>query len=250
MSHTRYDILEINQALINAGLDANEARAYRALLTLGQTGASALVRETGMHGQMVYRALERLIEKGYVTRASINNRWRFSARSPMRILEDFDSRREQLSSTLHLLEDTHAAPLLDQVEVVQGKEQFIRREVELLKSIPAKGTVQVISGVGDKYEAFMGSHLMRYDTLRRKRAIKLQIIGCEETRRTFTLSDRYGVNYRLLPHAFYGNLNLGIYGNVFGIYIFTEPVTSILVHNKTIAENFRQFFDALWKMGR
>ena len=61
------------------GLSDKEARVYLALLPRQDTGTSNLIRATGLHGQFVYAALDRLEELGLAKHVIQNGRKKFSA---------------------------------------------------------------------------------------------------------------------------------------------------------------------------
>lgn len=241
---------EVAQALAGIGLDTNESAVYRALLALGQVGAAAIARETGLHGQIVYRTLERLEQSGLVNRTLINNRSRFRAHSPKRLLTQIDERRARLEDAVRILEAGNTPPLQDEIQVFQGKSEFVAKEFELISTMPKNSTLYVITGVVNKWEETLGDRLIEYDYIKSKRNIEMKLICPEEQGKIYATTDRPLISYRTLPQQFHGDINIGIYGDIFGMYMFTEPVSSVVIHNKAIAQSYKNFFDALWKMGK
>lgn len=246
MTHAR----DIETVLRSVGLERNEVAVYSALLKLGQTGAAAIGREAGLHGQIVYRALDRLEELDLINRTDVNGRYRFFAHAPSRLVAQHEAHGEALRSIVKELEHIHTPPLADSICVYQGKERFIEKEFELIKNMPVGSTLYVITGTADQYEQVLGTHLIEYDHLKVKRNIQMRLICPEPQQRVYATSDRPLIAYRTLPEQFAGDINIGIYGDTFGMYMFTEPVSSIIIHNKSVAQSYTNFFEALWKMGR
>jgi sugar-specific transcriptional regulator TrmB len=246
MTHTR----DINTALEIAGLEQNEAAVYRALLKLGQTGAAAIGREAGLHGQIVYRALDRLEELDLINRTSVNGRYRFTAYAPSRIVAQYEARGAALREMVEELEHVHTPPLADSIQVYQGRDQFVAQEFELIRGMSKDSMLYVITGTADQYEKVLGNRLIEYDHIKTKRNITMRLICPEEQRRVYATTDRPLIEYRTLPQQFTGDINIGIYSDTLGMYMFTEPVSSIIIHNASVAQSYKNFFEALWKMGK
>src|ERR1700690_3301807 len=80
------DERELVKKLVDSGLSEKESRVYFALLPYRDIGSSKIIRATGLHGQFVYDALERLEKLGLAKHVIQNGRKKFSANSPRRIL--------------------------------------------------------------------------------------------------------------------------------------------------------------------
>ena len=125
----------LQEILESVGLHTNESLVYLTLLKLGQVGAGAIINESNLHGQMVYRALDRLIDKNYVEKTLINGRSRFTALSPKRILEDTETKTNKLAGAIELLEQQNVPAVKDQIQVFQGKDQFVNHELDNIRKI-------------------------------------------------------------------------------------------------------------------
>ena len=75
----------INDALKNLGLNDKEARAYAALLELGQTTAYAVAERSGLKRPTVYVVLDELRQKGLVLKIPHVKKQLWSAKSPHQI---------------------------------------------------------------------------------------------------------------------------------------------------------------------
>ncbi len=60
----------------------------------------------------------------------------------------------------------------------------------------------------------------------------------------------YGEEIRYLPKEFISPLAIEVYGNTVGLIDWTEPITTIIIEKKEIADGFIKYFDALWKIAR
>ena len=244
---------ELLQGLENAGLKPKEARVYLSLLRSGQTGASQISRDTGLHGQFVYDALGSLEEKGLAQYAIVRGRRKYSARNPRHMSQQLEERKRELDGLIKTLETRVLIDPAHQFEVFQGQSSFIANEMALLKAMPAEGTVLVIGGENDRYAEKCGSAMEELDYIRKRKNIRLRYIGAESQRAELEKRSESSLfSYRILPGNFEGSSNWGAYVElgIFGLYVFSDPVTSFIVRNEQIAHNFKTFFETLWKMAR
>ena len=243
---------ETRKALEGAGLKEKEAVVYISLLQSGQTGASRVVRETGLHGQFVYDALDRLGERGLVQYVLVRGRRKYSAKNPRHLSEQLSERKRNLDELIKQLEAS-AIVANNQFEIFQGQESFVANEMETLKAMPKDGTVLVIGGEGDLYTEKCGASITELDYWRKKKNIKVRYLGAESQKQELAIrSENRLFSYRILPGVFQGSSNYGVYKElgVFGLYIFSDPVTSFMVRNQKISDNFASFFETLWKLGK
>ncbi len=236
--------------LINNGLSENEARVYLALLTLGQTGIAALSRKSKLHGQLVYRALAELETRQLVDKTTINQRARYTARSPQLFLKQVSETRDKLAASITQLENLHTTNLSDQLQMTLGRAEFVATELAMISKTPKQSELLIISGENDQFWHVMGEHMNEHDFVRQKREICIRYVGSEVQRRNLTERQSPLFSFRLLPHHFTGTVNIAVFPQIFGTYIFTDPPASMYVHNQHVAESYRSFFEALWKMGK
>ncbi len=245
-------LAEMIRGLESAGLRPKEAQVYLSLLRSGQTGASQISRDTTLHGQFVYSALETLEKKGLVQHIIVRGRRKYSAKNPRHLSEQLAERKRQLDDLIKDIETKITVDPEHQFEIFQGQESFVANEMRLLQAMPEGGTILVIGGNNDGYIEKCGNAINELDYIRKKKNVQTRYIGAEAQKKDLdTWSENRFVSSRALPGVFEGSSNYGIYTEigVFGLYVFTDPVTSFIVHNKKIADNFKTFFETLWKMG-
>ena len=95
----------MNEAIVNAlsdiGLTRNEARTYLVLLK-NNNGLSAneLSSKAGMHRQVIYDSVERLLEKGFANFVIETGVKRFFALDPTNVLNYLHAREEHFKQFL------------------------------------------------------------------------------------------------------------------------------------------------------
>ena len=81
------------EILEQIGLTKTEIKIYLALLKLGQTTTTNIVREAEIHASKVYEFLDKLIQKGLVSYVIKSNKKYFTAASPV-FLKEFMREKE------------------------------------------------------------------------------------------------------------------------------------------------------------
>lgn len=110
---------ELLQAYIDAGWTRQEARLYTLLLELGPQPASVLASQLGKNRITIYHALERMFNKGWLSKSKAPYGWRYAALDPSSILHSLEAKRdEQLKA---LTRDTELfRDLVPHLEAIKG----------------------------------------------------------------------------------------------------------------------------------
>lgn len=233
------------------GLKDKEARVYISLLGLGEAGSSKIIKSSGLHGQFVYAALEKLEEKGLVQHFIKRGRKKFVAKSPKTLVSLIDQQKSLALRIAEKLQEIIVLPPEQQFETFQGKESYIAHEFELLEKAPEGSELLIIGGTGDEFLKTMEQDLNRYEARRNEKKIAIRYLGSmgqkEDLRKAVGSRERF--DYRFLPGLFTGMVNTNIWPDAINFNIFGTPVTAFVISNPQIAGSYRQFFETLWKMG-
>lgn len=234
------------------GLNEREALVYLALLRLGETGTSSIIRGANLHGQYVYQALGTLEEKGLVQHAIRRGRKKFTAKNPRTLTRLIEHQHVIAQDLAVKLEELMVLPPEQRFEVFQGKEAYIAHEFEILERQLEGSELLVIGGVGDKFNENVGSRLQEYATLQIKKNITVRYIGSESQR--VSMQEIHGrrtlFEVRYLPGLFTGQVNTNIWPDLLGFNIFGEPVTRFTIWNPVVAGSYKQFFETLWQLAK
>ncbi len=111
------------------GLNRNEARVYFGLLKKGQANASELVKTVGVHRNIVYDNLERLMEKGLVSFVNEGTKRKFIAEKPQAIIEFLESKQKDLDKK------------------IEKAKEFMPKINEMLKEKKSKQDVSIFRGI-------------------------------------------------------------------------------------------------------
>ncbi len=240
---------EILFKLEELGLSEKESRVYIALLPRQDTGTSNLIRATGLHGQFVYAALERLEELGLARHVIQNGRKKFSANPPSRLLSLVEEKRLSAQTVARELQSRFIGRHDQDFEIYQGQSAFVAHEFELLEAMPEGGTIDVLGGGGDKYIGLMGHEIDEYEKIRIAKKIQVRYIstGGSPLYLQVMAQTRKFFDYRALPSPAPG-VDTDILLDKIVFHLFGDPVVSFVFTNKAISDGYRKFFEVLWSI--
>ena len=249
----------MEEALKKIGLSSTEAKVYLALLESGPSLAGALAKKTKVNRSNIYDALQRLINKGFVSFVIKENRKYFEATDPeklkiliqekkTKILEE-EKELNKILPTLKSKKKISAEKL--QASIYRGKKGLKTLLEDILKS---KKEFLNIAGTG-RAAKILPYFFPNFDKRRIKSKIRYRAIyaNIEEGRkRAFQVNKQFLSKAKLLPKNIRNITTIIIYDDKVAIIpssktLMEDPVIT-LIHDKTTADSFRDYFEWLWKM--
>lgn len=251
MSKNADEGVVIETKLSSLGLSEKEGRVYLALLPYRDIGSSKLIRATGLHGQFVYDALAKLEAKGLARHVVQNGRKKFSANTPNRLLSLIEEKRLAAQALSKELMSRYAGEREQDIEIFQGESAFIMQQFELLKRQPDDSTVDVIASETERYQSTLESEgsWEEYTHILKRKNIRTRYLGSQVQLERLKGLEKTGLwDYRILPGHATGLMNTDIWHDNITLNIFGDPVLSITITGKEIANGYRAFFNTLWNL--
>jgi HTH-type transcriptional regulator, sugar sensing transcriptional regulator len=247
------------EALVQCGLTRNEAKVYLALLELGLTSTKAIIEKAALHRQLVYDALDALVELGLASFVVQANRKHFQAAEPKQMLE-FLAQKEDA------VEQQKAAftKILPSLEVLRTKKSEVQEATvftgnkgiaSLLDAmLQQKEEVLTIGASESGAEAFhyhLKFNLPKFHKFREEKGISLRILFSEDMAdRAKELDGLRHTATRVLPKEFTSNSSTNIYGDSVSIILWGSHPFGVLIRSREIADAQRKHFQLLWKMSK
>ncbi len=247
-----------SEFLESAGLTAGEAKAYLALLELGESASGAIIQKSGISSSKVYEILDRLVGKGLVSYVLKEKTRHFHPAPPSRLLEYIGRQEAKLAGQKQKVEEM--LPRLEKLqlggqpfrsaEVYEGYEG-LRTLFDLLLHLHKSGEVYCVfftTGGGpmdEKVERFFDNYHRR----RAKTGIRVKLIADVGSAAFLKPLMKYrGYDVRYYPNP----MPLGVY--IFKDYVATlsfrqKPVV-FLLKSEEIADSYRNFFMGLWEKSK
>jgi len=236
------------QVFLDMGLDRSEAQIYLALLELGSSLASTVTRKTKIDRSVVYKKLDSLIDKGFVSYHVRENRKYFQATDPSKLLDLMGDREEKLKELLPELTSMRAPQTEEtKVEVYRGREGYKTIVNDMLRHVgEADKTFYDIgyTGIGPDIAGFW------YETwskrrvemgIKRKYIVANQALGKTAVKQPLT-------EIRVLPKDLHFPSSLVVYGKRTAMLYYNQgEFTGVIIESEGIAKSNRGFFEALWR---
>lgn len=243
--------MELNLILKRFGLTDNEVKVYLKLLTLGESTASNLGKETHMERRTAYDVVNKLLEKGLLSFFEKDEKKFYRPLSPLRLLDILDEREDGLKKTRQ--EFIKVFPLLEkiakegekelEVRVLEGKEGL---RVLYMDEIKEGSLINLVCTTIDKSEELLKNFIPNFTRARVKRRIKMRIIS---TNKDVNFLKKYKLTeVRFLPDEYTSPASMTIFRNKLGIILWAEKPIVILIKNKEVADNFLKYFELMWKI--
>jgi sugar-specific transcriptional regulator TrmB len=247
------------KALQNIGLTDGEIRVYLALIKLGPSTSGPIIDKSKVSGSKIYNILERLMQKGIVSYIIKDKTKYYQAEDPIKIKEYTDKRekefQEQKQEIEKLIPDLQ---LQKQSEISKSEAQIykgfkgVQTVVEHIYSKLKKGDMFYSMGIPsfqkDKYHSYW-----KKDHLKRVKAG----IHCKMLFNTATskeiLKNRNKYKYaeaRYMPIPIETAFWVLVYKNVAVLILQSDEGMAIEITNQQIAESFKQYFEAFWKLSK
>lgn len=241
-------------ALQAVGLSEQESRFYIAALTLGKSSVSKVAREADLNRSSVYPIIERLAEKGLLSRSKTSTGLVVCATSPKRLLALQEEQTAKLAKQVEQLQDLFAVVKAEpSVRFYEGPEGL----KTVLASILEEAKEICVFGDGDAFRKAIPGWAERYSERRSEQKIRTrlllkatqQTIGAAKYLRSSEPDEKKAYSkIRLLPEALGIRGGFDVYNNTVILYSFDEKNVAVMVESKMISSMMKAIFEILWGM--
>ncbi|MBI4022611.1 hypothetical protein HY375_00360 [Candidatus Berkelbacteria bacterium] len=234
------------------GLTQREAEVYTSLLKLGEVPIAKLLKTTGAHPQVVYRAIDSLVAKKLVLVAQRKHRKYVKAEDP-RILEQIEKDRlEELQQELPKLLALQTETTESIVRVHKGVPAVRRFRKAFVEDIAEGGLLRILGGSGDRFYQVMGETFPKIEALREKKRIRRQLISYRSQQAGLETRDSQTalVERRYFDEPFPVPASILVGDSFIGIFIWTGEPLAIQIENPEVVRTYRDHFDSLWKLAK
>jgi hypothetical protein len=236
--------------LQSIGFTKNLSAVYLSLAQLGGLAkAGEIIKKTGLHRNIVYICLDKLIEKQLITKTEERGITIYKILDPSRLMNEIREKEQLATNIIEEIEALKKHPDTQEIIVHEGLEGFRNYNLNTLKKINEGGTLQVLGSIGDKWYEYMGAETYKlYLKLQTQKKIKWEMITYFDSK-----LDQQTVNehpelceVKILPQTYDNPASIYIFGDTISINIFTEPFSVIEIKNQAVADVYRNYFKLLW----
>ncbi|MCA9487870.1 MAG: hypothetical protein KC516_02820 [Nanoarchaeota archaeon] len=244
--------MELVNNLVKFGMSEKEAKTYLACLEIGESLAGDISLKSKLPRTLTYDLLERLIQIGLISYVKKENKKYFSAVEPRELIRILAEKERSIKEVLPELEKLNKFPgiLKPKVEVFEGKEGM-------------KAVMENILRSGEKEFFGYGSSRSSFEIIPgfmegwHKRRIKQNMVMnaiYNSTKDTLNklknLSSLKLSNFKVSSIKLESPTATVIYGDFVVLQSWTKEPFSVVIKNREMAENQKEYFKKLWKISK
>ena len=227
-----------------------QLKIYLALLELGETNAGPIKKKTKLQNSVVHLCLGNLVDKGLVNYVEKGRRKFYNATKPEHLIGFLDEKRRRLQEILPALIKKQKEQVKYKVNIYEGQKGLKVIHEDILKDLKQGDEFFVIGAPKEANEQFE-PYFLDFHKRRIKEKIKLNIIyksdvqDYAKTREKMELTE-----VRYLPKNLNSPMWITTYKNKSILFVIGDIFLGIVIENKTISKNFKEYFELLWKISK
>lgn len=232
-----------------AGLTNWEAQVYEALLKLGESKSGSIIQESKVPQSKIYSVLDMLSQKGLVTYMKKNGVKHFSPAPVSRLLTLYKQNEEELAEILKKISQKQITPT--SVELFVGFRAIRVIHSELLEN--TKETKLYGYSKGELYSDETLAFYNWWGERKKFAGISDHLLITKKEKEYFEkkIEQKYAeVKDYVKSKTRYCDLTLPtdtlIFGDTVIFYHWLETPQIIVIKDKNIAQNYKEFFLQLW----
>lgn len=231
----------LKEKLLSLNFTPNQADVYLALLEEGESKVGPLIKKTSFHRNLVYRALDDLIKIKLVSRITRKGVFYYKIIDPSSLLH---SAQEKLETTKDIIKQIKSVKQKSKSElfVLSGRQGIIDLYEMMIEE---NADIYLLGATFDFPEKFQ-NYTEKLIPKLEKKGIKTIILAQAVTKnipKTPLISKvkRLPKEFPPSPHVTW------ICGEIVANVIWETPEAIFVIKNKRIADNYRAYFNLLWK---
>src|SRR3989344_531160 len=236
------------EILEDIGMTQGEIKVYLALLELGETTAGFIKKRTKMQNSVVHLCIGNLIDKGLINYVEKGKRRFYTATEPDKLLGFLDEKRRRLQEILPSLIQKQKEQVKYKVNVYEGEKGLKAIHEDILKELKQGEEFLVLGAPKEANEQFE-PYFLDFHKRRIKSKIKLKIIYKKDVKEyAKTREKMYFSEVRYLPENLTSPMWITTYKDKSILFVIGDIILGIVIENKVIANNFKEYFELLWKV--
>ena len=240
--------------LINLGFNKNESIVYLSLIKFGISEASAIIKDTKFHKNIVYDNLEKLIDKGLVSYIIEEGRKVFNLASPQALIQFFDNQEKEIK------EKKAVAERLSKELNNNIKKTYEKQEAEIYRGVRGIKTFFNETLNSDGFVAFGGppesvsilgeDFWINYQLKRTKKKVKVKLLFNQSIRKFGDNLRNRLTEIRYFEQDFEPLTETHIEEEKVALIVWTKEPFLFLIRDKNVAKSYMKFFENVWKSAK
>ncbi|HLD21917.1 MAG TPA: helix-turn-helix domain-containing protein [Patescibacteria group bacterium] len=244
--------MELSKKLLQLGFSPNQASVYKALIELGQCKAAAIIKKTNLHRNIVYEALEVLVEKHLAFKTSKGGVALFQLSDANTLVQDAKSQLTTAQEIAHEInslrqKSTHEIKLYEGVGGLQSVRAKTLNELAQ-ETDPQKKELLVLGADIKLAEQYYNMVFKKNDEERAKLHIPARLLFPQNITNTHTnqVDASPLTQVKLLPQTMHDPTAIDIWKDNISIILNDIEPFIVSIKNQKLADSFRSYFETLW----
>ena len=247
----------IQQALERIGMTEGETKVYLSLLELGSCSITSIIQKSGVSGSKAYEVLDRLAKKGLITTITRNNIKQFEASSPDRILKCLEEKQHTIEEEKQEIRQIIPQLILKQKEaqkseakIFTGWEGLKTANQDIINTLK-RGEEWLSMGLTEQPESWEIYFNKKQEERAKKGIIHKHLLN--EKYKSLHKQRKHlpHTKFRFLPKDFEMPTSTEIYANKVLIFVISQASPmAIMIENQAVANSFKKYFNAMWKIAK
>jgi sugar-specific transcriptional regulator TrmB len=228
----------IKVQLKKLGFSQHEVDVYLTLLETGITSAGEIIKQTGLHRNVVYSTMDKLIKQKLVVESNKRGVKYFRATNVERISKE---KEHQLLLAKNIIPELKNIQKRESVDIItyEGIDGFQTAHKEAVEQMSKNKIIYVLMAGGTKFYEFMGEELKKFDKIRKQNNNKIKILASHGRQKELEdqhTQKRSGVEVRYLPIDFLNPIGSSVYGDKTLLFVYTDTPIVITIDSKSVAK--------------
>jgi len=245
--------MENIQDLQKIGLTKGEAKVYLALSELGSSTVGPIVKESKVAYSNIYDILNRLIDKGIISFITKNKTKHFQAAPPTNLLEYLNNKEKEITKQKTTLKN-----MLSKIEKLQQGKQNQEAEIFLgIKGLRTAYEKLIKNSTKNEEILFFNIYKKEYseqfDLFYKSisdlsKNLKNRGIINKDYKKSWFAKQAKFLKIKFVDFPIPGNIDI-IKDKVL-ITSWGDTIFSVLIHSQLLADNFKNYFNEVWKIAK
>ena len=237
------------------GLSETEAKLYLTLLRIGASNVQKLIAETGLYKSNTYDALERMCEKGIISKVVEGKVRVYQLQKPDSLIDFIQKKKSELEQQEQIAKELAETVELTKKHIVTPETAIVLKGLAGIKQIYSEiinaKLDYLVFGSPKESETIIGDYYWQnLHAKQKENKIKAKMIFHKSLRSWTKLIPKDLIELRFLDEEFEPLTETTIYGTKVAFVVWTEKPIVTIINNEHVTNSYRQIFNMLWKTSK
>lgn len=241
--------------LTKLGLSKSEAVLYMKLLKLGASDVQTLIKETGFYKANIYDALERLVEKGIISKVTEGNKRIYQLQKPESLIEFVEKKEEEINEQKKLAKKLAKSVEIAKKHIHSSETAMVFKGLSGVKQIYSEIINEKLDyltfGGPKESETIIGDYYWQNLHAKQKQlGVKAKMIFHKSLRNWKRLIPKDIIKLRFFEGEIEPLTETTIYGTKVAFVVWVDNPIVTIIDNSHVSDSYRLVFEYLWKQAK